>query len=235
MITPDTFLNIDCRDGFEMIEPETVDCIVTDPPYVEKLFIPAYSALAEGAARILKPGGIVAMYCGIYFIPRVLAIFEAAPDLRYWWTIAQVHSLGQPKPMMWHKKAVNCWKPIIIYSKDKANPPQFYHFDVISSRSEKNYHQWQQAISEAIALIRRFSAPGETICDPFCGSGTTPLAAKLTGRRYIAFEIEKDTFHKAMLRLDQTPLNLSRYGAPEPEICQNIEFWQHEDDMKRGR
>lgn len=42
--------------------------------------------------------------------------------------------------------------------------------------------------------ILTWSNPGDLICDPFMGSGTTALAAKKTGRHYLGFEIDKKYF-----------------------------------------
>ncbi len=42
-------------------------------------------------------------------------------------------------------------------------------------------------------LIRMFSFAGETVLDPFLGSGTTTLAAERTGRNSIGYEINRDT------------------------------------------
>jgi DNA modification methylase len=40
-------------------------------------------------------------------------------------------------------------------------------------------------------LIRYYSWPGETVLDPFCGSGTTCRAAKDQHRRYVGIERDK--------------------------------------------
>jgi len=39
-----------------------------------------------------------------------------------------------------------------------------------------------------------FSNPGDLVCDPFAGSGTTAVACKERGRRFIGWEIS-DVYH----------------------------------------
>ena len=50
--------------------------------------------------------------------------------------------------------------------------------------------------------------PGEVILDPFTGSGTTCVAAKKLGRRYIGIEIDPATAEKARRRVATTPATL---------------------------
>lgn len=51
-------------------------------------------------------------------------------------------------------------------------------------------------------LILRYTEPGETVCDPMMGSGTTLVECKLTGRRGIGVDINPASVMIAMNRLD---------------------------------
>jgi DNA modification methylase len=50
-------------------------------------------------------------------------------------------------------------------------------------------------------LIELYTFKGDVILDPFCGSGTTCLAARRSGRRYIGYEINPGYLHHAEQRL----------------------------------
>lgn len=51
------------------------------------------------------------------------------------------------------------------------------------------------------AIIRDYSRPGDLVCDPCAGGGTTLLAAAIEGRRAIGSEIDPATHAKATKRL----------------------------------
>ena len=60
----------------------------------------------------------------------------------------------------------------------------------------------------AYRLVRMFSFTGDTVLDPFMGSGTTILAAAKCGRNGIGVEIDPSYFAKAKGRLRATPQSL---------------------------
>jgi len=58
---------------------------------------------------------------------------------------------------------------------------------------------------------------GDLILDPFCGSGTTCVAAKKLGRRYIGIEIDPTYADIARRRIAATPEPLFVPEAEKPE------------------
>ena len=50
-------------------------------------------------------------------------------------------------------------------------------------------------------LITLGSRPGDVVLDPFVGSGTTCIAAKMLNRNYIGIEKEKEYYQIAIKRL----------------------------------
>jgi DNA modification methylase len=57
-------------------------------------------------------------------------------------------------------------------------------------------------------LIRMFSFAGDTVLDPFMGTGTTNLAAARLGRSSIGIEVDPHYFAMARSRIDQGAMDL---------------------------
>lgn len=51
-------------------------------------------------------------------------------------------------------------------------------------------------------IVGDYSRPGETVCDPFMGAGTTGVAAVLEGRNFIGVEIDPAAFDIACKRIE---------------------------------
>jgi len=60
------------------------------------------------------------------------------------------------------------------------------------SNKDKKYHPTQKPIGVMKWIIEKYTKPNDLILDPFCGSGTTCVAAELMGRNYIGIEISEE-------------------------------------------
>ncbi len=58
------------------------------------------------------------------------------------------------------------------------------------TKGESGLHVAQKPIKLLRALIELTTLPGQIVLDPFCGSGSTLVAAKITNRQYIGFETD---------------------------------------------
>jgi site-specific DNA-methyltransferase (adenine-specific) len=74
-------------------------------------------------------------------------------------------------------------------------------------KHEKRYGKHPTQKPEALLerIIRAASNPHDLVLDPFCGSGTTGVAAARTGRRFVGFELEEKFLEVAVKRIkDET-------------------------------
>jgi DNA modification methylase len=75
-----------------------------------------------------------------------------------------------------------------------------------------NAHPTAKNIKLMSWLITLASREGDIVLDPFCGSGTTAIAAKMLGRQYIGIEKEEDYCKIARKRIAAVPTRLDSYN-----------------------
>lgn len=184
-------------EAMKSLENESVSLIFTDPPY-DAESIPLYGLLAQEAARVLKPGGGLIAYAGHYALPQILT--DMSEYLRYWWMISLKHSGNSARlPGKW---VMVGWKPLVWFVKGgRFNNEYIADFFETSKQPDKILHDWQQDVSEAAYYVEYLTEPGELVCDPFLGSGTTLLAAKKLGRRVWGCDIDEEKVNIARGRL----------------------------------
>lgn len=87
-----------------------------------------------------------------------------------------------------------------------------YHYDgcmtAQPNRELPRVHPTQKPVPVMEWLINRFTKPGDLICDPFCGSGTTLTAAERLGRRWIGIDISPEYCEISRKRTAQKGLSL---------------------------
>lgn len=72
---------------------------------------------------------------------------------------------------------------------------------VHTEETDRGLHPTQKAVKLMEILIALTTLEGQTVLDPFCGCGTTLLAAKNLNRDYIGFEINENYYKNILKRL----------------------------------
>jgi len=85
-------------------------------------------------------------------------------------------------------------------------------------KERRGWHGCQMPEQLLGRIIRACSNAGETVLDPFGGSGTTLAVAKKLGRKYIGFELSKNYAEKIRVRLKATRRGDPLDGAEEPKV-----------------
>lgn len=85
-----------------------------------------------------------------------------------------------------------------------------------SNGSGPNIHPTQKPMALMLELISLFSNEGQTVLDPFAGSGTTLVAAKKLGRHFLGFEISEEYCKIARERLARIEAQPNLF-EPKPE------------------
>jgi site-specific DNA-methyltransferase (adenine-specific) len=181
------------------LEPESVDWIITDPPYPEE-FLPCYAELSKTASIVLRPGGSCLVMCGQSFLPQVVAAL--GEHLTYRWTAAYLTPGGQAT-QVWPRRVNNFWKPLFWHTKGEPNGEHWIG-DVCESDvndNDKRFHDWGQSESGMADIVERFTSAGQTILDPFLGGATTGLVALRMDRRFIGADSDADVIVAARSRL----------------------------------
>jgi hypothetical protein len=136
------------------------------------------------------------MYLGHLQLRSALNAFDGR--LRHWWTCACFHEGG--KTLMREYGIRAGWKPMLWFVKGTRDDKQNIVSDVVSGRTEKSHHDWQQDQAEAEYWIDNLCPPDGIVCDPFLGGGTTAAAAIVLKRQWVGFEIDHDQACLAMSR-----------------------------------
>jgi site-specific DNA-methyltransferase (adenine-specific) len=85
----------------------------------------------------------------------------------------------------------------------------------IKGASTRNGHPAPYPAELAERLIRMFSFAGDTVLDPFVGTGSTTIAAIRTGRNSIGNEIEPKYLNSARARAEAEAAQSRLFGAPK--------------------
>ncbi|MEA1928278.1 MAG: DNA methyltransferase, partial [Candidatus Auribacterota bacterium] len=182
------------------VENESVDVIITDPPY-PKEYIETFNDLGMLAERVLKPGGSLVCLVGQSYIPAYIE--HLSKHLDYYWVIG-VFMPGGQSVQIWNKKVNAFWKPALWFTKGKRSESSAWISDAFQTKTnnnDKKHHHWGQSEQLMSELVERVTIVGDTVFDPFLGGGTTGVVCNNLNRKFIGSDISQEIVTKALKRI----------------------------------
>lgn len=219
--------NFDCLDGLSQLDDNSIDLIITSPPYnlgnnhhtrskntntyfdnmPEEEYQEWQIKVLNECYRILKEDGSI-------LYNHKNRIKNGAQISPYEWIYKTKFIIKQE--LVWHNGSPNFDKIRFypqterIYWLSKNKKTQFYntisHHDVFSRSEWKPVGTkgvFKRAFPEQMVedLISCFPS-AEIILDPFSGSGTTSVVAKQMNKKFIAFEKNPEFYQLSLERLN---------------------------------
>lgn len=214
----------DCREVLRSLPDESVDFVLTDPPYSAHVHENAksnrdgkqgtkfidFESITEAELRALF--GDVSRIARRWVVAtmewRHVASFDAAPPdgLRFLRFGVWVKPDGMPQ--ISGDRPAQGWEAIAFMHKGDGRPRWNGggRSSVFAHNVARGLHPTEKPLPLATELVRLMSDDGDLVLDPFMGSGTTLRAAKDVGRRAIGIEIEERYCEIAARRLSQEVL-----------------------------
>ena len=199
-------INEDCMIGLDAMPNNSVDLVITDPPYstpvitafgrkkfknladlsIQEFY---FTEMKKKLERVLKPDAPVFFFCDDKFYPILFSTF-------YDW-----QNIGL---LIWDKNKIGMGKPVrkrhelIFYANQsfKEFKPHgvFTHLpSVLNFKTDSDkIHGAQKPVELIKMLINGFTKENETVLDLFGGSGSTGVSCDETNRNGICFELNNE-------------------------------------------
>ena len=202
-------------------------------------------AWLSAAKQVLKEDGALWVIGSYHNIFRIGAILQ---DLDFWILNDVIWRKSNPMPNFRGKRFTNAHETLIWCSKRQKSKYTF-NYDAMKALNEdvqmrsdwilpictgnerikkngKKAHPTQKPESLLHRVILSSTEVGDTILDPFFGSGTTGAVAKKLGRNYLGIEMDKNYIEVALKRLKEIPeaLDQSLLSTPSKKSEPRIPF-----------
>lgn len=229
-------INADSLDYMKKIPDNSIDFILTDPPYNlsqystgnmkfdwradinndlaewDKNFSPA--DIKDNFLRIIKPTGNIFAFCSYNLIGQWHEVFDPLFDT------FQFFVWHKTNPVPKFRKAgflnsceliVCMWNKGHVWNFGKQNEMHnFFESSICMGpeRLKEPKHPTQKPVKLLKHLINIATNKGDAVFDPFMGVGSAGVAATTMERNFIGIEIEKEYFDAAKKRITQATPSL---------------------------
>ena len=214
--------NMDCLEGLRKMPDNSVDLILSDPPYFletkkgkgtgvikDSPYLKEIDCMCDGfdlrildeCMRVLR--GNAFFFCSKEQIPMYIEYF-ADTDMNIQ---VLTWSKTDAPPLCCGKYLSDTEYIIYAYRVDSADkyPLITDHFITKRVRGNRNdplYHPCKKPIEILSTLIQSASKEGDIVLDMFAGSASTMVSCIETGRRYIGFELMEKYYNAGKKRIE---------------------------------
>ena len=206
-----------CGDAQEVLSAlGQGDALITDPPFGVNLGIHAAASTSGGDHTHLGKAGY-ATYVDTYenFCTIVVPVLrQSLGQVKRGAVFTGPHIQEQPKAVALggilrpggvgrHAWGFKTLFPILFYGYAPTLHEGSYPTTLVSTaQAECTGHPCSKPLAWMLWLVRLASRPGETVLDPFMGSGTTGVACAQLGRSFTGIDIEPRYFDMACQRVE---------------------------------
>jgi DNA modification methylase len=195
-----TIIQGDSLEIMRSLRDLSVDAIITDPPYGQK-------AGKLGALRGTKSSTSIAKRTdyGNFIWDNERPARECFEHIRRLARVQVIFGGNFFADLLPPSRCWVCWDKgrrkdfadceLIWTNLDKPARVLNWHYDgcmMASRQYNKRVHPTQKPVQVMQWLIEKYTNPGDLILDPFCGSGSTLVAAQLSGRRWVGIDLSEE-------------------------------------------
>ena len=219
-----------CLEQMKNIPDHSIDLILTDPPYGTTACkwdsVISLEPMWEQLKRVIKPDGAIVMTAAQPFTTTLIA--SNMKMFKYCWVWKKSKPTGhlnaKKQPLRTYEDVVVFYDNQCIYNPQGVKPTDKvvsrtnrgnygecskttrqtvtnYPRNIVEFPSVDGIHPTQKPVALMEYLIKTYTNEGETVLDFTAGSGTTGVAARNLGRKFIGIEMDDHYFEVAKGRI----------------------------------
>ncbi|WP_084733209.1 DNA methyltransferase [Sphingobium chungbukense] len=198
-----------CIEKLRALPNGAVDLVLTDPPYICRCrsrdgrtvanddhsdwLRPAFAEIA----RVMRPGSFAISFYGWSAVEKFVLAWRSVGLVPVGHIVFRKHYASSTRFLRYeHEQA-------FLLAKGRPAQPAHALPDVIDwpRYTGNRRHPTEKPVEILRPLVETFSAPGDIVLDPFCGSGSTLEAARTCGRAFLGVELDGEHFRTASSRM----------------------------------
>jgi len=220
-----------CLELIKAVPDKSIDLLLTDMPYgIDNLENPNISNTSKVAYKSLISNTDNLSWADAFalmknLVPQLRRVLKPSAHFYIFTSISMFDEvskmliisglLPEKVPLIWDKGRTTeafkgysycaSFEPIIFgHSPPRTKRLSEPSRNILQFPPEHSLaHPFAKPLALLTFLIKMSSVMGNTILDPFAGSGSTLIAAKRSNRSCIGFEINEQNYYNAMLRIDE--------------------------------